>query len=170
MDFNLLSSRRQYYATHAVDGEFSSAAGCRVRTADQLAGCTLGTALAGVPKESGFPAATGFRVVVHGWERELKTGLREEIFGIVREAIINAFRHSRAKRIEAEIEYRSRELRIAVRDDGRGIDPQQLEWGRNGNTGLWWMRERAERAGARLRLLSRVAMGTEVELRVPLVD
>jgi signal transduction histidine kinase len=128
---------------------------------------SLGEIFAGVPNDLGFPSADGFRVVVRGRERELRTGLRDEVYCIGREAIINAYRHSRAKQIETEIEYRPTELRIAVRDDGCGIDPQELRWGRNGHWGLQGMRERAERIGARLRLLSGVALGTEVELRVP---
>jgi signal transduction histidine kinase len=115
----------------------------------------------------GFPSAVGFRVVVHGREKELRAELSDEVYRIVREAIVNACLHSRAGDIEAEVEYRHTELRIAVRDNGCGIDPQDLRWGRNGHSGLQGMRERAERIGARLRLLSGVALGTEVELCVP---
>jgi signal transduction histidine kinase len=128
---------------------------------------SLGEAFAGVPSDLGIPSADGFRVVVHGRERELRPGLRDEVYRIGREAIVNACRHSQARDIETEVEYRSTELRIAVRDNGCGIDPQELQWGRNGHWGLQGMRERAERIGARLRLLSRVALGTEVELCVP---
>jgi nitrate/nitrite-specific signal transduction histidine kinase len=54
-----------------------------------------------------------------------------------------------------------------VRDNGCGISPEDLQFGRIGHWGLRGMRERAERIGARLRLWSRVALGTEVELCVP---
>jgi signal transduction histidine kinase len=128
---------------------------------------SLGQAFAGVPTELGLPAAVGFRVVVEGRERVLSGLSRDEVYRIGREAIVNAYRHSRAKHIETEIEYRSAELRIAVRDNGCGIDPRELRWGRSGHWGLQGMRERAERIGARLRVLSRVALGTEVELCVP---
>jgi signal transduction histidine kinase len=128
---------------------------------------SLGEAFAGVPNDSGFSSAVGFRVVVHGRERELRPGLRDEVYRIGREAIVNACRHSQASDIEAEVEYRPAELRIAVRDNGCGIDLQALQWGRNEHWGIQGMRERAERIGARLRLLSRVALGTEVELCVP---
>ena len=128
---------------------------------------SLGKAFAGVQNDLGFSSGVGFRVVVHGKERELRPGLRDEVYRIGREAIVNAWRHSRARHIEVDVEYRSTELRIAVRDDGCGIDPQELKWGRNGHWGLQGMRERAERIGARLRLLSKVALGTEVELCVP---
>jgi signal transduction histidine kinase len=126
---------------------------------------SLGQALAHVPVDLGFPSAAEFRVVVEGRQRELKPGLRYELYRIGREAIINAYRHARAKRIEAEIEYRCTGLRIAVRDNGCGIDPQAL--GRNGHWGLPGMRERADRIGARLRILTKVTLGTEVELCLP---
>jgi signal transduction histidine kinase len=128
---------------------------------------SLGDAFAGVRTDLGLPLAIGFRVVVHGKERGLRAGLSDEIYRIGREAIINAYRHSGAKDIETEVEFRPSELRIAVRDNGCGINPQELQWGRNGHWGLQGMRERAERIGAQLRLWSRVALGTEVELCVP---
>lgn len=126
---------------------------------------SLGHALASVPHELGLPTKVGFRVVVAGQPRELKTGLFEELYRIGREAILNAYRHSGATQIETEIEYCAKELRIAVRDNGCGIDLQVLEQGRH--WGLLGMREREERIGGRLRLLSRAALGTEVELSIP---
>jgi len=128
---------------------------------------SLGDAFAGVRTDLGLPSAIGFRVVVHGKERGLRAGLSDEIYRIGREAIINAYRHSGAKDIETEVEFRTSQLRIAVRDNGCGINPQELQLGRNGHWGLQGMRERAERIGAQLRLWSRVALGTEVELCVP---
>jgi signal transduction histidine kinase len=128
---------------------------------------SLGEAFARVPKNLGIPSAAGFRVVVLGREQELKAGLLDEVYRIGREAIVNAYRHSRAKEIETQVEYRPAGLRIAVRDNGCGIGPQDLQFGRQGHWGLSGMRERAERIGAQLRLWSRVALGTEVELCVP---
>jgi signal transduction histidine kinase len=128
---------------------------------------SLGDAFAGVRTDLGLPSAIGFRVVVHGKERGLRAGLSDEVYRIGREAIINAYRHSGAKDIETEVEFRPSELRIAVRDNGCGINPQELQWGRNGHWGLQGMRERAEQIGAQLRLWTKVALGTEVELCVP---
>jgi signal transduction histidine kinase len=130
-------------------------------------GASLGDAFAAVPNELGFSPTVDFRVVVYGWKRELKAGLCDAVFRIGHEAIVNAFRHSNAQVIETEIEYRATELRVVVRDNGCGIKSQELQWDRKGHWGLQGMRERAERIGARLRLMSRVASGTEVELCVP---
>lgn len=111
--------------------------------------------------------AVDFRVIVEGQSRPLHPMIRDEIYRIGREAIINALRHSDANNIEVEIEYATHDLRIMVRDDGRGIDAQVLRSGRDGHFGLSGMRERAERVGAKLKVWSRPAGGTEVELFIP---
>src|SRR5208283_4926327 len=64
-----------------------------------------------------------FGVVVEGQQRSLHPILRDEIYRIAREAVRNAFRHAQARRIEAEITYSDKLLRLRIRDDGRGLDP-----------------------------------------------
>ena len=128
---------------------------------------SLSEAFARVPNDLGFRSEAGFRVVVLGTEKKLRAGLLHEVYRIGREAIVNACRHARAKEIETEVEYRATELRIVVRDNGCGIGPQDLQWEKIGHWGLRGMRERADGIGARLRLWSEAALGTEVELRVP---
>jgi len=94
--------------------------------------------------------------------------VREESYSVGREAIINALTHSEGRNIEVEIIYESREFRLRIRDDGRGIDPGTLEaGGRADHWGLQGMRERAHRIGGKLDLWSRPGSGTEVELSVP---
>jgi signal transduction histidine kinase len=109
----------------------------------------------------------GFRVIVDGLQRPLHPLLRDDVYRIGREALINAFRHSKAKNIEVELKYSASLLRVLVRDDGCGIEPHILKSGRDGHWGLSGMRERAEQIGARLHVYSRAALGTEVELSVP---
>jgi ligand-binding sensor domain-containing protein len=108
-----------------------------------------------------------FRIIVDGVRRPLHPLLRDELYRIGREALINAFRHSRAKRIEIELKYESAQLRMLIRDNGCGIEPQVIRSGRDGHWGLSGMRERAEGIGARLHVYSSAAAGTEVELSVP---
>ncbi len=93
--------------------------------------------------------------------------IRDQVYRIAREAVINAFRHSEAGRIEVEIKYAARSLRVMVRDNGCGVDPKVLRTGREGHWGLSNMRERAEKIGAKFAVLSRAGAGTEVELSVP---
>lgn len=102
-----------------------------------------------------------------GQPQPLHPIIREEVYRIGREALVNALRHSQAKSIEVELEYTAGHLRLAVRDDGCGIDPEFLRSGRDGHWGLTGMRDRAERIGARLHIGNRVEAGTEVELSLP---
>jgi signal transduction histidine kinase len=104
---------------------------------------------------------------VEGPALPLLSAIRNEVYSIGREALVNAFRHSRASNIEVELEYAAKELRVLVRDNGCGIDPKVLQLGREGHWGLSGMRERAERIGAKFKILSSPTNGTEVDLRVP---
>ena len=124
-------------------------------------------ALSQVRQEHAAGERAGFRVVVEGRPRPLSPAVRDEVYRIGHEALVNAFRHSRAKSIEVEVEYLAGSLRLLVSDDGVGIDPQVLRSGRDGHWGLSGMRERAGNIGARLKVRSRAAAGTEVELTVP---
>jgi signal transduction histidine kinase len=125
----------------------------------------LGEELAG-PRDSGR-ASTTFRVSIEGMPRDLHPILRDDIYRIAREALRNAFRHAHANKIEAEITYGERVLRLRIRDDGKGIDPKLLDTGRDGHWGLPGMRERAQELGAQLDMWSQLGAGTEVELRIP---
>ncbi len=133
----------------------------------QSASLDLEQAFAHVQDELPVQDDVGFRVIVDGQPRPLHPVLRDEVYRIGREALANAFQHSRAKNVEIELEYASTQLRVLVRDNGCGIDPQLLQSGREGHWGLPGMRERAERIGAKLHVWSSSAAGTEVELSVP---
>ncbi len=107
-------------------------------------------------------------VEVEGAGRELHPILRDEIYRITAEALRNAFRHSKATRIVVIIRHGDREFSIAVKDDGKGIDPEILKQGsRRGHWGLPGMRERAGAIGAELDVWSGDGNGTDVSLRVP---
>jgi signal transduction histidine kinase len=125
----------------------------------------LGEELAGTG-DGGIGSAT-FRVSIEGMPRDLHPILRDDIYRIAREALRNAFRHAQASKIEAEITYGERALRLRIRDDGKGIDPKLLDAGRDRHWGLSGMRERAQEIGAQLDMWSEIGAGTEVELRIP---
>lgn len=127
----------------------------------------LDEAFSRVQQELALDEKRPFRVIVEGAPRPLHPLIRDEVYSIGREALVNSFRHSRASITEVELEYASNQLRVLVRDNGCGIDPQVLRSGRDGHWGLSGMRERAERIGARLKVWSRAGAGTEIELSVP---
>src|SRR5258705_13814543 len=102
-------------------------------------------ALASVQHEHAIELDTDFRISVNGPQQPLWPCIRHEIYRIGREALVNAFNHSRAKCIEFELEYAENDLRMRVRDNGRGIEADVLKSGCKGHWGLAGMRERATR-------------------------
>jgi ligand-binding sensor domain-containing protein/signal transduction histidine kinase len=129
--------------------------------------CRLEVAFLRMRDELAPDDTIGYRVIVTNDPREVRSLIRDEVYRIGREALVNAFVHAAAKNIEVEVEYAHACLRTLVRDDGCGIDPEVLHAGREGHWGLPGMRERSEGIGANLQLRSRIGGGTEIELVVP---
>ena len=107
------------------------------------------------------------RLAIEGKPHELHPILRDDVYRIAREALRNAFCHAQASKIEAEITYSERLLRLRIRDNGTGIDQNIVNTGRDGHWGLQGMRERAQHIGAQLEIWSQAGAGTEVDLSIP---
>lgn len=125
-----------------------------------------GHELAGAQRPDGHPP--NFSVIVEGKQQTLPPMIQDEVYRISREMIRNAFAHAVASHIEVEIRYDEDQLRVRIRDDGKGIDAKILEQGgRSGHWGISGIRERAQRIGAQLAFWSDLGAGTEVQLTVP---
>jgi signal transduction histidine kinase/ligand-binding sensor domain-containing protein len=125
----------------------------------------LGADLADQSSDGNSPE---FRLSVEGATRDLHPLIRDDVYRIASEALRNAFKHSQAQRIEAEVRYDPKHLQIRIRDNGKGIDPKILEeGGRVGHYGLPGMKERAKLVGGKLTVLSEPDSGTETELTIP---
>src|SRR5262249_43343364 len=127
----------------------------------------LVVALSAVQRELPAQPDIDFRVSVTGRQQPLNASIRQEMYCIGREALLNGFSHSRAKHIEFELKYADQGLLMRVRDDGIGIDPEVLREGRVGHFGFLGMRERAARIGGVLNISSSLDGGTEVQLWIP---
>jgi signal transduction histidine kinase len=127
----------------------------------------LSVALASYGNELAQDRSIAFSVALVGSSRPVDAFVRDEAFRIGREALGNAFQHSDAKRVEAEITYDRAQLRMRVRDDGMGIDQTVLHGGKPGHYGLAGMRERAQTIGGQLAIWSRPGAGTEIDLAIP---
>lgn len=88
-------------------------------------------------------------------------GVDREILSIAQEALNNAIRHARARRITVQAEgVRSVGFRLSVADDGRGIAKERHGTG----FGMTSMQERADRIGASLTVVTASRSGTDVVL------
>ena len=85
------------------------------------------------------------------------------VYRVAQEALTNVARHAGAKRVELELERRGDQVRLIVRDDGRGITPSD----RSSSHGIRGMRERAMLIGADLTIDGRPGRGTTVSLLIP---
>jgi signal transduction histidine kinase len=80
------------------------------------------------------------------------------------EAVENASRHGKAERIEIHCEFSERGVEIAVEDDGCGFDVSSASDAPGAHFGLSGMRQRIERLGGVLDVVSEPATGTRLTM------
>jgi signal transduction histidine kinase len=128
---------------------------------------SLEQALVSLQDKFRFAEGVEFRIVVQGKTRVLNEVVEGEIYRIIREAVVNALRHSGATVIEVDLVYHRRVIRVAIRDNGCGFDLHTIQLARHPHWGLRGMSERADRIGAQLLVWSRSGAGTEIEISIP---
>jgi signal transduction histidine kinase len=118
----------------------------------------------------GVTSRTGIPIIVDGQrERRLPRTVETALYRIVQEALTNATRHARARRIEVRLGIEPQAVRCAVRDDGKGIDPASTRDGSaEGGLGLIGIRERLSALGGHLAIQSTPGHGTELSVTIPL--
>jgi signal transduction histidine kinase len=85
------------------------------------------------------------------------------MFRLLQEALHNVARHSGAAQVEVSLFTEGDEVRLRVKDRGKGFDPVQLSDG----LGLVSMRERLRLVGGKIKISSAPGLGTEIEAAVP---
>ena len=135
-----------------------------------IAPCSLEAEFSDLLREVAPASGIQTRILSMGQPRKLEPEIQHQIYLIGREALVNAFRHSKATRIEAEVAYLGSHLRVVIRDNGCGVDAEIVQLGRASHWGLLGMRDRARGIGAEVRIFSRPGAGTEVEISLPSGD
>ena len=85
------------------------------------------------------------------------------MFRVLQEALYNVVRHSGAAQVEVSLLTEGDEIRLRIKDRGRGFDPVQVSDG----LGLVSMRERLRLVGGKIKLSSALGLGTEIEAAAP---
>ncbi|MEO8049281.1 MAG: two-component regulator propeller domain-containing protein [Acidobacteriota bacterium] len=101
--------------------------------------------------------------------QELPAEVKYNLLCIVQEAITNSIKHSGARTIEVSLACSANDLRLSVRDDGRGLSRPDGN-GRAGHFGMIGMKERASQIGAEMEVASTPGRGTKVSVRVPVAQ
>ncbi len=96
-------------------------------------------------------------------DEALPPGSAQAVYRVAQEALANAGRHARARRVEVVLERMGDDLLLRISDDGAGFDVNSAPRG----MGLSNMRARAEELGGAVELSSAPGRGTVVELRIP---
>jgi signal transduction histidine kinase/ligand-binding sensor domain-containing protein len=115
--------------------------------------------------ECGRGSSVEISFSVNGNFRELHPVVRDEVYRIGYEAVRNSCAHSGAERLEITLAY-THDLTLRISDNGVGIDSEVIEKGKEGHFGLRGMKERAERIGGKLTLVSSPDTGTTIMLVV----
>ncbi|WP_444685758.1 sensor histidine kinase [Alkalicoccus luteus] len=94
---------------------------------------------------------------------------KKAVYHILREALQNAGKHSRARTVHIRLRERRAGLELTIKDDGSGFSLSEalVKSGSGRHFGISQMHEEAERAGGRLELISEKEEGTTIQLLMP---
>ncbi len=103
-------------------------------------------------------------------EMELPLSIAGSLYYIVREALLNATKHAKARRIQVRVSFDQQQVMVTVKDDGIGfeVEPTLAKAEEEKKFGMVGMHERAHLLGGSLHVLSAPQSGTEVTAVIPL--
>jgi signal transduction histidine kinase len=100
--------------------------------------------------------------VVSGAPRRLEARSEVVLLRAAQEGLANVRKHAKADRVGVSLAYRPTTVRLEVRDDGAGFDPETVS-----GFGLRGMRDRAAQVDGTLDVHSTPGEGTTIALEVP---
>jgi signal transduction histidine kinase len=92
----------------------------------------------------------------------LPAEIQVAFYRICQEALNNVAKHAKASQVDIDLEHEGSAIRLRIRDDGMGFNPEETF---AGHYGLSMMHERAKAAGAQLSVTSQPGHGTEFIMR-----
>jgi len=87
-----------------------------------------------------------------------------QLFLIIQEAMANIVKHAGAKVVSMSLKEGPRQVILSVSDDGQGFSSTTQ---RPGSYGLTTMRERAEKLGGHVEIISKPGAGTTIRVHIP---
>jgi signal transduction histidine kinase len=137
----------------------------------QLAGGRLPDALADLVQRWSARHGVPARIATTGTVRRLSPEIEAALLRAAQEALANVAKHADAGRVGLTLSYLPDQVRLDVRDDGRGfpaaVDVPPGTAGAEGGFGLTGMRQRIHRVAGRLEIESEPGTGTAVSVSVP---
>ena len=130
----------------------------------QLEGKKLSEGIDGLLTE--LSAKQNLDVVWHLDDLEFEIGVEDHLFRILQEAISNTLRHAKASKLEINLRKSDSLAVMRIIDDGVGFNTKDRKVG---SYGLGTMQERASEIGGTLKIISLKEMGTQINIKIPLV-
>ena len=112
---------------------------------------------------SGKQIKVFFSAPTSGLDSRLGSDTKRQLYRVFKEGLHNAVRHSECTEIRVELTSAGSSLRLVIRDDGKGFDPQTATVGH----GLDSMRNRSKTLGGQLEIRTGLGQGTEIVLEIP---
>ncbi len=106
------------------------------------------------------------KFALQGKRRKLPPEWETNLLRIGQEVLTNVIRHAQASEFKVLLVFDSGEIRLELRDNGCGFDPQRKHEG----FGLQGMRERVEGMGGRLTIQSVAGQGTAIWIVLPVAN
>lgn len=129
----------------------------------------LMSALTGLVREMKQEYGIDASLNVVGKAQRLSPAVEVALYRIAQESLNNVDRHSKATSVEVSVEFTKQNVRICIKDNGRGFDPPKRvsDFASRGHFGLLGIQERVNLLGGNLTLQSKVGDGTTVTVEVP---
>jgi len=129
-----------------------------------LEGKTLAEALEDQLKRQTAGTNVQANFTLQGMPQELPSEWESNILRIGQEVLTNVFRHAQASKVNVLLAFDYQEVRLCMRDDGRGFNPVEKSEG----FGLRGMSERVEKMGGQLFIQGAKGAGTAISVVLPL--
>jgi PAS domain S-box-containing protein len=120
-------------------------------------------ALKGTIKSTTAGTALHTKFQAQGRLPQLPPPWQENLLRIGQEALSNTLKYAHAHNFETRLSYKAKELRLELRDDGRGFKVKD----RHDGVGLRGMQERVEQMGGELKITSTRGKGTKITVSLP---
>ena len=114
-----------------------------------------------------FEEISGIKCIVNQKLDRFKIGnkINSLVIRIIREALINVFRHANATQVEIILRIRKDKLIVKIIDNGKGISRENIR--DHKSLGLISMRDYAEAGGGKITIKGKPLQGTTISLSIP---
>ncbi len=102
--------------------------------------------------------------LTHTHKKRLPPQVQIALYRITQETLNNVVKHAQARQVWIELDDSSDQIRLSIRDNGRGFDLNEVL---PGGAGLAMMCERAENIGALVTVKSQPNQGTQIDVIWP---